>query len=161
MKIGKAKKIIGCSIVAVTLVLSGCGIFKTLTSENTAFLIAYDLDEIIREPDKVATIISIYDFSVNNVDVTPRNMRSSVRSRGGRSLVVDVLPGKHTIQLTTPVDASGNIVVNIPDTHNFEAGQIYELGVASLSVVSITKKKSAKTAEKIAALRRNATFTKQ
>jgi hypothetical protein len=166
MKNCRTKKMIGCSIVAMALLLSGCGIFKTLSSENTAFFIAYDLNEIFREQGKVATITSIYDFSVDNVDVTPKNMRSSVKSRGSRSLVVDVLPGEHTIKITSSVDVSGKIITtSTPKTYNFEAGQVYELELTmapfGVGIATISKKKSGKVAEKIATLRENATFTKQ
>jgi hypothetical protein len=166
MKNVRTKRIIGSSIAAMALLLSGCGIFKSISSENTAFFIAYDSEEIIRNSDKVATILSIYDFAVDNAGVTPQNMRSSVRSRGGKSLVVDVMPGEHTIQITSPVDASGKIIVtNTPVTYNFEAGQVYELSLTmapfGVGITSITKKKSAKTSGKIATLRESSTFNKQ
>jgi hypothetical protein len=165
MKNFRTKKIIGSSVIAMTLLLFGCGIFKSLSSENTAFFIGYNSAEIIRDQEKVATIVSIYDFAVDDLGVTPQNMRSSVRSRGGKSLVVDVLPGEHTIKLTALADASGNLLVNnvhVPATYNFEAGQIYELVISSnlpaATIVSVTKNKSAKVAGKIATLRKNSIF---
>jgi len=159
------KKMFGCSIVALTLLLSGCGSFKSISSENVAFFAAYNASEIIREAEKVATIISIYDFAVDNVGVTPQNMRSSVSSRGGRRLVVDLLPGEHTIKVTSPVDASGTIITaNVPVTHRFEAGQVYELVLImapnGVSTTSISKSKSSKVAEKIASLRKIAVLKK-
>jgi len=165
MKNLRTKKIIGSSIVAMALLLSGCGIYKSISSENTALFIAYNSDEIIREAEKVATILSIYDFAVDDVGVSPQNMRSSVRSRGGKSLAVDVLPGEHTIKITSSVDASGKIITtNVPVTYKFEAGQVYELTLTmaplGVSTTTITKKKSAKEAEKIATLRKNAVFEK-
>ena len=156
-------KIIGSSIIVMALLLSGCGISKSISSENTAFFLAYNSGEIIREQDKVATILSIYDFAVDDVSVTTQNMRSSVRSRGGKSLAVDVLPGEHTIKITSSVDASGTIITtNVPVTYKFEAGQVYELTLTmapmGVSTTTITKKKSAREAEKIATLRKNAVF---
>ena len=79
MKNVRTKNIIGSSIVAMGLLLPGCGIFKSVSSENTAFFIAYNSGEIIREAEKVATILSIYDFAVDDVSVTPQNMRSFVQ----------------------------------------------------------------------------------
>ena len=146
---------------------SGCRIFKSLSSENTAFFLAYNSAEIVREAEKVATILSIYDFAIDDVGVTPQNMRSSVASRGSRSLVVDVLPGKYTIKVTSSVDAaSGTIITtNVPVTYDFEAGQVYQLNLImapyGVSTTTITKKKSAKVAEKVATLRKNSTFDKR
>jgi len=162
----RTKKVIGGSIVAMTLLLSGCGIFKSISSENTAFFIAYNSAEIVREAEKVATILSIYDFAVDDIGVTLQNMRSSVASRGGRSLVVDVLPGEHTIKVTSSVDASGKIITtNVPVTYNFVAGQIYELTLTmapfGVSTTTITQKKSARVAEKVATLRKNSTFDRR
>jgi hypothetical protein len=152
--------------LAVTTMFSGCGIFKSISSSNTAFYLAYDSDEIIRDSEKVATILSIYDFAIDDVNVTPQNMRSSVHSRGGKSLAVDVMPGKYTLKLTTNVDESGNIIVsNVPVTRNFEAGKIYEVGLikAPFGVYTtiISEKKSANVAEKIATLRNNSLFEKR
>jgi hypothetical protein len=161
----RTKKIIGGSIVAMTLLLSGCGIFKSISSENTAFFIAYNSAEIVREAEKVATILSIYDFAIDDVGVTPQNMRSSVASRGGRNIVVDVLPGEHTIKVTSSVDASGKVITaNVPVTYNFEAGQVYELTLTmapfGVSTTTITIKKSDKVAERVATLRKNSVFQK-
>ena len=81
-------------------------------------------------------------------------------------MAVDVLPGEHTIKVTSSVDASGKIITtNVPVTHKFEAGQVYELTLTmapfGVSTTSITKNKSAKVAEKIATLRKNSVFDRQ
>ena len=158
LNLRKVAAIVAC--LAVTVMFSGCAVHNaTVSGAGAPFYLAYDLEEIIRDQSKVATITSIVGLEINGVVVSPKTMRSANSSGVKKQIVVaDVLPGEYRIRITH--DPSGNPVTMPAITFNFEAGRIYEVAIHLIKVV-VKENTSADVARKIAENRKNAIFERK
>ena len=157
----KNKLLIAMAIIGFVAILSGCLAHNAAVSGSGApFYLAYDSDEIIRDQSKVATITSTIGLEINGVEVTPANMRSANASFFKKQIVVaDVLPGEYKIKATH--DPSGNpIRMSEPIVYIFEAGRIYDVGIAIIKVF-VKENSDTSVAQKIADNRKTAVFEKK
>ena len=155
----KVKKIMGGIAVAAALLITGCAVHNAaVTSSNTPFYLAYDLEEVIRDQSQVATITSTYGLEIDGVSVNSKNMRSTNAGTATKSkVVVDVLPGEHKVKLTNTQSLGVRQVA--PIIHKFEAGRIYNVTIKILPIVE--ENRSADVAQKIAEKRNSAVFEKR
>ena len=161
---GKAARSI---VVAIVLFLPGCAIHDAaVSSPETPFYLAYDSETVIRDQSKVATIgaSGVDSLIINDVPVTPKNMRSAANKPGSQltnPLVVDVLPGEYKIQVIarngTRVGGGDLPLPLIPATHRCEAGHIYRVGGYAIWT-HVEENTSTEVAQKIAENRNSAVF---
>ena len=97
-------------VVAAILMLSGCVStalklhYSSVTQPTTAFFLAYDSEEIIRDQSNVATITSTGGLEINGVVVNSQNMRSAnsnINNKRPSIIVVDVMPGTYKVRFST------------------------------------------------------------
>jgi hypothetical protein len=149
-------------VVAAMLLLSGCVVHNAAISSSSApFYLAYDLEEVIRDPSQVATITSTCGLEIDGVVVNSKNMRSANAGSFLKKQIVvaDILPGEHKVKITNASDGS---TVQMSDAiiYGFQAGQVYDM-VVGLSRVSVKENTSEKVAQKIAENRKNNVFDKK
>jgi len=170
-------------VVAATLLLSGCALRElhnaSVSSATAPFFLAYDSEEVIRDQSRVATITSDMGLEIDGVVVNNKNMRSA--DTGGSAdtytVVVDVLPGTHTIRThhmeggpSAPVPVQSVVgppgvmrpgvyvarsIVTAPITYRFEAGHIYDMP----SATRVVENTSEKVVQKIGVHRSAAVFS--
>lgn len=147
-------------VVAAALLLSGSSIHNAaISGSNVPLYLAYDSEEVLRDQSQVATITSTNGLEIDGVVVNSRNMRSTTAKSATKSVVVvDVLPGKHTVRLTNTQSLGVAQVSSV--TYDFEAGRIYNVAIKLIKVV-VEENTSTDVAQKIAAKRNNAVFEKE
>ena len=150
------RKMAGSVVVIATLLLSGCAVHNAaISSSGAPFYLAYNSDDVIRDQSKVATITSTNGLEVDGINVSPKNMRSANSGFSkGSVVVVDVLPGQHTVKVYPPAGTIGTLPTL---TYNFEAGKVYNVAIKIIKV-AVEENTSADVVQKIATNRNNAVF---
>jgi hypothetical protein len=148
------------SIVIAFSLITNCAAQDAKKSKGVSLFLAYDSEEVIRDQSKVATITSTCGLVIDNVEVTPKTMRSANTSFFNKQNVnADVLPGEYTVTLTH--STSGSFLISPPTLkYKFEAGRVYVVSIVTIvvPVVRIKEVTSAKTIAKIVETRKNAEF---
>jgi len=147
---------------------------QVYAQKGIPFYLIYDLEEVIRDQSKVATITSTQGLIIDSIIVLPQNFRSVNTGFFKKQTVnADVLPGEYTVAIThSPTGENlqfstttlGNVTTVYynhiplnPVTFNFEAGHVYvvEQHLFKVRVREVTKEK---TLTKIVETRNNAVF---
>jgi hypothetical protein len=154
----------GITIFAAILLFMGCSskFIARMTKPDTPFYLAYETEEIIRDPSKVATLITERGLAIDEVDVNPKNMRCANARSGTKylSVVADVIPGTYKLAPRYGAADTQNAYLQYASkSFTLEAGRVYSVGEI-FTVPVIKDVTTDDLVRKIAGNRNNAVFEK-